>query len=279
MKSLSLFVLACTCTLGSVFAQELKLPALSPVATMKQDFSTSAIEITYSRPSMRGRTIFGDLVPYDANWRTGANSATKITFGEDVLLSGNEVKAGSYALYTKPGRSSWEVILNKGTSNWGTSGYNESDDVVRFSINAMALSQLVETFSISISDITFNSCAITVAWERTSITIPVIANNAERISKSIDAAINNPRIPYQQAATYYLETNQHLDKALAYTDKAIEGNQKAFWLHLMKARIAARLGNKAVATMAAESAIEHAKGTGYEAEYTRQATALIQSLK
>lgn len=266
-------------TVSAVMAQDLKLPALSPNASLKQDFSTSSIEITYSRPSMRGRAIFGDLVPFDAIWRTGANSSTVVTFGEDVVIGGVNVKAGKYALYTKPGRTQWEIIINKGTGNWGTTGYSESDDVVRFSVTPMQLSQPVETFTVSIGDITFSTCNIVLAWERTQVVVPIKANNEQRISESIDKAINNPRIPYQQAATYYFETNQHLDKALLYTDKAIEGNPKAFWLHLMKARIAAKMGNKTVATAAANMAIETSKGTAYEAEYGRQATALIQSLR
>ncbi len=266
-------------TVSAVMAQDLKLPALSPNASLKQDFSTSTIEITYSRPSMRGRAIFGDLVPFDAIWRTGANSSTVVTFGEDVVIGGVNVKAGKYALYTKPGRTQWEIIINKGTGNWGTTGYSESDDVVRFSVTPMQLSQPVETFTVSIGDITFSTCNIVLAWERTQVVVPIKANNEQRISESIDKAINNPRIPYQQAATYYFETNQHLDKALLYTDKAIEGNPKAFWLHLMKARIAAKMGDKTVATAAANMAIETSKGTAYEAEYGRQAAALIQSLR
>lgn len=263
----------------SVTAQELKLPALSPNASLKQDFSTSSIEITYSRPSMRGRTVFGDLVPFDAIWRTGANSSTVVTFGEDVVVGGVTVKAGKYALYTKPGRTQWEIIINKGTGNWGTTGYTEADDIVRFTVTPTTLPQPVETFTITIGDITFNSCNIVLAWERTQVVVPVKANNEQRITESIEKAINNPRLPYQQAATYYFETNQHLDKALLYTDKAIEGNPKAFWLHLMKARIAAKMGNTAVATAAANMALETSKGTPYESEYTRHVNALLQTLR
>ncbi len=263
---------------GALWSQDLKLPALSPSATISQDFSTSRIEVTYSRPSIRGRKIFGDVVPYGQVWRTGANAATKITFGEDVVIGGTTVKAGSYSFYTVPGEKEWEVIINTNTGSWGTNGYASSDDVVRMKVKPQSLSSPVETFTISIGNITFSSCDITVEWERTRIVVPVVANNQERIHKSIEKAVNNPSIPYQQAATYYFETNQHLDKALVYISKALEANPKAYWNFLLKARIAAKLGDKTTAREAAQKAMEVAKGTPGEAEYAKLSKALIDSL-
>ena len=260
-------------------AQELKLPALSPTQTLVQEFSTSKIEIVYSRPSKRNRVIFGDVVAYNEVWRTGANAATKVTFGEDVMVGGKEVKAGSYSLYTKPGANEWEVIINKNTGNWGTNGYATSDDVARFTVKPTFGQTTVETFTISIGAISFSSCTIDIAWERTSISIPVVANNQKRLSESIDKAISKPNIPYQQAANYYYETDQNLDKALEYADKAIEANPKAFWLYTLKARVAAKLGKNSVAKEAALKSIEIAKGTPSEAEYTRTNQKIIDSLK
>lgn len=260
-------------------AQDLKLPPLSPTQTIVQDFSTSKIEIVYSRPSKRNRVIFGDLVPYNEIWRTGANSATKVTFGEDVMVGGKEVKAGSYSLYTKPGANEWEVILNKNTGNWGTNGYATSDDVARFTVKPNFSQNTVETFTISVGAITFSSCTIDISWERTSISIPVVSNNQKRLAESIEKAITKPNIPYQQAANYYYETDQNLDKALEYADKAIEGNPKAFWLYTLKARIAAKLGKNAVAKEAAAKSTEIAKGTPSEGEYARANQKIIDSLK
>lgn len=263
----------------SLSAQELKLPALSPTSTITQEFSTSKIEIVYSRPSMRGRKIFGDLVPMGTVWRTGANAATKITFGEEVEIGGVKVPAGSYSFYSVPGASEWEIIINKNAGNWGAMGYDTKDDVVRLKVKSSTLPQTMETFTMWVGNITFSSCTIDLAWENTMVSVPVKANNQERLTASIDKAINNPNIPYQQAATYYFETNQQLDKALEYATKAAEKNPKAYWLFMLKARIAAKLGKNDVAREAANKTIEVAKGTPGEAEYTKAANELIATIK
>src|SRR6185295_5158559 len=120
MKHFFLSVLFLALTIVVNAQSPLKLPALSPNAKISQDFSTSSIEISYSRPSMRGRKIFGDVVPFGKVWRTGANSPTKIKLGEDMVIAGQKIKAGEYAVYTIPSKDKWEVILNTGTGNWGT---------------------------------------------------------------------------------------------------------------------------------------------------------------
>jgi tetratricopeptide (TPR) repeat protein len=278
MKRLSFILLSALLTSG-VYAQDLKLPALSPTSKLTQEFSTSNIEISYSRPSMRGRKIFGELVAFGNVWRTGANSATKVKFGEDVTVGGQAVKAGEYALYTIPGVAEWEIILNKGVGNWGNAGYDKADDVARFKIAPKALDKNVQTFTINIGNITYSSCNIELMWEKTKVIIPVKANNEERLSASIDKAINNPNIPYFQAANYYFETDQNLDKAIVYVDKALEANPKAFWMWSLKARIAQKMGKKDDAINAANKAMEVAKGSAFEAEYVNNMTKLINSYK
>jgi len=260
-------------------AQDLKLPAPSPTAVIKQDFSTSTIEITYSRPSLRGRKIFGDLIPFGQVWRTGANSATKISFGEDVSLAGNALKAGTYALYTIPGEKSWKVIINKGISNWGVSGFDDKDDVIQFEVPVQQVSDAVQSFTISVDNINNNKCDLVLSWENTKVTIPVFADNNKRISEYLEKSINEPRRPYQQAANYYLETNQNLDKAMSYTDKAIEENKDAFWLYWLKARIYQKQGKKAEAIAAAQKAADLSAATPYAAEYKKNAENLKMQMK
>ncbi len=277
MKSILLFVLVALLS-TTLSAQELKLPALSPTSTITQEFSTTKMEIVYSRPSARGRSVFGDLVPFGQVWRTGANAATKITFGEDVEIGGTTVKAGAYSFYSIPAANEWEIILNKNTGNWGAMGYDTKDDVVRFKVKPTVLPNSVETFTISVGNIKFSSCTIDLSWERTHVSVPVVANNQERIKTNIDKAINTPSIPYQQAATYYYETNQNLELALDYATKAIEKNPKAYWLFMLKARIAKNLGKTDVAREAANKTIEVAKGTPNEAEYAKYAQDLIKTL-
>src|ERR1700744_1391554 len=147
MKRILLSLLFLASVAGSQ-AQELKLPALSPTAKISQEFSTSSIDISYSRPSMRGRKVFGDIVNFGKPWRTGANAPTKIKFGEDVMIADQSVKAGEYVLYSIPGEKEWEIILNKGTSPMGPDGYNKADDVARFTIKTRETEKTVQTFTI-----------------------------------------------------------------------------------------------------------------------------------
>lgn len=266
-------------TVGLVNAQELKLPQPSPLSTVNQEFSTSNIEIAYSRPSARGRKIFGDLVPYGKVWRTGANATTKITFGEDVNIKGTEIKAGTYALYSIPGEKEWEFIINKGVGNWGASGLKKEEDVLRFKATPIKNTNKVETFTIYVDNITINSCEVVLMWENILVKFKVKADNDKRITDYFEKSINNPKIPYQQAANYYLETGKNLDKAAIYADKAIEANPSAFWLYWLKARIHQKQGDKAAAIAAAQKTAEMAKGTHYEDEYRRNAESLIKSMK
>ncbi len=271
-----LFLAAATVTNAQ---QPLKLPALSPTAKLTQDFSTSSIEIAYSRPSMRGRKVFGDVVPYDKVWRTGANAATKIKIGEDLEIGGQMVKEGEYALYTIPGKTEWEVILNKGTGNWGADGYNTADDVARFKVKSMMNDKTYQTFTMEIASITYTTCKLELMWEKTKIEIPIVAHNEDRVNASIDKAINNPSVPYFQAANYYYETNQNLDKANMYVDKALADNPKAYYMWYLKARIESKLGHKQEAIAAANKSMEAAKGTSFEGEYMHNNEKLIASLK
>jgi len=263
----------------NAFSQDLKLPAPSPTCVLKQDFSTSNIEITYSRPALRGRKIFGDMIPFGQVWRTGANSATKISFGEDVMLANNALKAGTYALYTIPGEKTWKVIVNKGISNWGVSGFDDKDDVIQFEVPVQKINDAVQSFTISVDNINNNKCDISLSWENTKVVIPVFADNDKRITQYLETSINNPKRPYQQAANYYLETNQNLDQALAYTDKAIEENKDAFWLYWLKARIYQKQGKKAEAISAAQKSADLAAATPYAGEYKKNAETLKAQMK
>ncbi|MCD6013251.1 MAG: hypothetical protein K0Q79_3113 [Flavipsychrobacter sp.] len=257
---------------GSVIcadAQGLKLPALSPNAKISQDFSLSSIEISYSRPSMRGRKIFGDVVGYGRVWRTGANAPTRIKIGEELMIGGHKVKAGEYALYTVPNRDKWEVILNNSTGGWSANGFPIDNDVARFTVRPITTDEVTQTFTISINDITYTSCKIELAWERTKIVIPVVANNNDSIEVSIDKAINRPpkqTLPYFSSANYYYETGRKLDLAKTYVDKAIEQDAKAYYIWYLKARIEKKLGNNADAIAAAKKSMELTKGASNEAE-------------
>lgn len=169
--SLITFLLLCAFITNS-FGQD-KKPQASQTATFSQKVGFTDVSIVYSRPSKKGRTIFGELVPYDKLWRTGANLATKITFGDDVKIAGNNLSAGSYALFTIPGKDEWTIIFNNISDQGGTGKYDESEDALRVKINSANLSGSVETFTIMIGDVKPSSANINLIWDNTLVSIPL----------------------------------------------------------------------------------------------------------
>ena len=278
MRKLFYAILAIVSVNAGTFAQAVKTPAPSTTQTIKQDFALSSIEIVYSRPNMKGRVVFGDLAPMGKLWRTGANAATKITFGEDVKVGGMAVKAGSYVLYTVPNKDEWEVVLNKGLNNWGTDGYKAEEDVAKFKVKSMMLPMNIETFTMQIANVMPASADIQIMWEKTAVSFPVTADIDSKISKSIDNAMNVDNRPYFQAASYYFETGKDLTKALSWADKAIENNPKAFWIMHLKAKIQAKLGDKMAATKTANESIASAKEAKND-DYVALNEKLISSMK
>lgn len=256
----------------------IKIPTLSPTAKIVQDFSTTHIEITYSRPSVRGRVVFGNLVPYGKLWRTGANVATRITTNEDLEIGGQPVKAGEYALYTIPGETSWEVILNTGTGNWGVGGYNEDGNVARFTVPVQKTTQHYDQFTIDTTSITYSSCNIEIMWDNVKVVIPVVAHNEGHINEHIAKLMQTDAPPYYQVATYFYETRQNLDKAKEAIDKAVSAQPKAFFMWFLKAKIEKALGNKEEARSAADNSISFAAGTPYEMDYINLNGALLADM-
>ena len=261
----------------SAFSQGIKTPAPSPTQTMKQDFALSSIEITYSRPMVKGRTIFGDVVPFGKIWRTGANGATKVTFGEDVKVGGMAVKAGSYALYSVPDKSEWEIIINKGANNGGLNGYKAEDDVARFKVKSMTLPMSIESFTVIISDVSASTANIQIMWANTAVTIPVEADIDSKIMKQIDGAMNVDNRPYFAAASYYFDAGKDMNKALDWVNKAIEAQPKAYWIVHLKAKIQAKMGDKVNAKVTALKGIELAK-EGKNDDYVALNEKLIMTL-
>jgi hypothetical protein len=168
-------------------AQPIKTPAPSPTQTIKQEFGISNVELTYSRPNIKGRKVFGDLVPYGKLWRTGANAATRIKFADDVKIGGTDVKAGEYVLYTIPTESEWEVVLNKGLSNWGIDGYKQEEDVARVKVKSAKLNESYETFTMQFVNVKPSSADLQIMWDKTAVNVPITTD----IDKKIMAQINN----------------------------------------------------------------------------------------
>jgi tetratricopeptide (TPR) repeat protein len=255
LKTITAAVALTVATATSLQAQ-LKVPAPSPSQTLKQAVGLSDITIDYSRPSAKGRMIYGDVVAFGKVWRTGANGATKITFGEDVKLEGNAVAAGTYALYTVPNKDSWEIMLYKDLTLAGNvADYKKENEVVRFVVKPKALNDKVETFTIDVADVTANSANIELNWEKTRVAFNVTVDIDSKIMKNIESNVVNDNRPYFQAASYYYDNNKDLAKASEWADKAIASNPKAFWMVMLKAKIQAKQNDKKGAVASAEQVV------------------------
>jgi hypothetical protein len=236
------------------------MPQPSTTTTIKQDFGMGSVELTYSRPNAKGRRIFGDLVPYDKLWRTGANAATKLVFSDPVEIGGKRLDSGTYVLYTIPGLDNWEIIINKGIKNWGTEGYKESEDVCRFKVESQKIKNKLETFTMQFADVKPESCGLHIMWAKTEVVITITQNTLkEKLRVSIEEGMKTDKKPYWQAAQFYNEYDNNLTKALDNCTKAIEGNDKAYWMWLYKAKIQKELGDKEGALVSSKRSSELAK--------------------
>ncbi len=252
-------ILLATAT-STVNAQALKVPAPSPTQTLKQNFGLSEITIEYSRPSVKGRVVYGDLVPYGKIWRTGANSSTKITFGEDVMLEGKAVPAGTYALYTMPNKDSWDIMIYKDTKLGGdVAEYKMENELIRFKAKPTALANKVETFTINIADIAAKTANIELCWENTRVAFGVSVEIDAKIMKNIETALATDSRPYYSAASYYYDNDKDLKQALEWSDKAIQNNPKGYWIVHLKAKIQMKMKDYIGATASAQQSMTLAK--------------------
>ncbi len=267
MKNLSLTnlstVTAILLATPVVQAQIVETPRPSPTASLTQEVGFGKVTIEYSRPGVKGRTIFGGLVPYGELWRTGANSSTKISFSNDVTLNGHAVPAGDYALFTIPGEEEWTIIIHKNTSFGGTGGYKEENDLLRFSAASEEISDLVNNFTIEVSDVTPGSANINLVWERTRVAIQLETDTDGEIMAQIEEFAKKPEASlfgsYARAANYYLEKGKDLDQALEWVDKALEINPESFPVLHFKASILAKMGDREGAAANAEKSLAIAR--------------------
>ncbi|MCP4483779.1 MAG: DUF2911 domain-containing protein [Flavobacteriaceae bacterium] len=265
MKKLILLTFICSLSL-SVNAQ-IKSPQPSTSQTVTQTVGLTNIELSYSRPSMRERNIFGELVPYGKMWRTGANKNTTITFDKDVIIGSKEVKAGTYAIFTKPNAQSWEVYFYSDTSNWGTPAAWENEKVVAsIKANVVAMPMEVETFTISFDAITNDSATLGFRWDHTYVAVPISFFTDTQVTKSIESVMSGPNAgDYYTAAVYYLNADKDIKKAKNWIDKAIEMRENpAFWYHRQQSLIYAKSGDKNGAIKAAKKSLALAKEAGNE---------------
>ena len=266
-----IFVLA-TIIASYVLNAQVKTPAPSPHSTLTQVVGLTDVALDYSRPSAKGRVIFGDLVPFGKLWRTGANANTTVSFSEDVIINGATLKKGKYALFTTPKADMWEVVFYTDTDNWGTPDNWDANKVaVLVNVDPVALNNNVESLTISIGNLTNDSATLDISWEKTMASVKFDVPTKKTAMASIEKALAGPTAgDYFSSAQYYYNSNGDMNKALEYVNKALSmakpGEDLPFWQLRQKSLIQAKLGDKTGAMATARlslSGAEKAKNNDY----------------
>lgn len=248
-------------------AQDLELPQPSPWAQVSQKFGLAQATITYSRPSMKGRTVFGNLVPYDVMWRTGANKATELKLEGNTTINGTTIEPGAYSLFTIPGKTEWTIIINKNTELWGTGGYEQEKDVVRFTVKPAACA-MTETFTIGFTNVKDNGVTVQLSWETTSVSFDITNDYLQQGIANIEGAIKaaeNTMGLYNDAAEFYLDNKLDAKLALDWATKSVAQKER-YWNLFTLARAYAANGMTKEAIETGEKALtlsNEAKNTGF----------------
>ncbi|WP_225034663.1 DUF2911 domain-containing protein [Winogradskyella sp. SM1960] len=269
MKKLVLFTFALT-LMFSVNAQ-IETPEASPAAKIEQVVGLTDVSIEYSRPAMRGRTIFGDLVPYDKVWRTGANARTKITFSNDVTIDGKDLKAGTYAIFTIPQAKTWDVVFYTDYNGGGAPAeLDESKVAARVTTPVYPIEMDIKSFTISIDDITSSSAVIGMMWEKTYVGVEFKVPTDKAVTTSIENVMAGPSFnDYYAAATYYLSEDKDINQAKTWIDKAMSMTKEPrFWQLRQQSLIYAKAGDKKGAIALAKKSLAAAKEAG-NADYVK----------
>ncbi len=250
----------------TVNAQELPKP--SPLATVTQMVGLNNIKLEYSRPSVKGRKVFGDLVPFEKVWRLGANAPTKLTTDKPMNFDGKELKPGTYAVFAIPTKEEWKVVINSDTEQWGAGNYDEKKNVIAVGVKPQE-TDFTETLSITIQDISSTSGKLVIAWDKTKVEVPFTVNTSKEAKENIEKAIKEGKDlekVYANAGSYYWNAENDYKTALKYADKSIE--VKPYHGNLfLKARILADLGKKDEAIQVGKRALKlaiKAENKGYE---------------
>ncbi|MBL7829140.1 MAG: DUF2911 domain-containing protein [Saprospiraceae bacterium] len=271
MKKFFLLNALLTALVFSASAQ-IKTPQPSPTCKVSQDIGLIKVDVEYSRPSAKGRKIFGDLVPFGQLWRTGANASSKITFSDDAMVAGAPVKKGTYALYTIPGEKDWTIIIYKNTSYWGApepADFKEEDVAAKVTASSISLRDLVETFTLDFGNLRNNGGDLELSWEYTKVIIPITVDTDGKVMSAIKTTMDGPSAnDFYGAARYYFEEKKDMAQALVWVDKSLEKGGDKFWILRLKANILAELGRYKDAIATAEKSTELAKKEG-NADYPR----------
>jgi tetratricopeptide (TPR) repeat protein len=270
--------------ISNVVLSQTNFPALSPAGSISQEVGFTSITVDYERPAVRGRKIFGELVPYGEVWRTGAGKCTRISFDEAVVIDKKKIAAGTYSLFTVPGKDKWTIILNSDTSLYSAGRYDVAKDIVRFDVNPESSTRFYEAFTIDI-DVVPNDAVIYLSWEKTSVHFMVDTGADQKTIAFIDETLMTGKSlkanEYAAAVEYYLYQGRDLDKALTLTGFAMARNSKQPWYYNLKIDVLEKQGNYADALVAAKKHVDlleqHGNDFGWDEETLRVAIASAKS--
>jgi len=272
----SILVTVCATALAfNAYSQGPKVPAASPAASVKQTFGLTDISIDYSSPAVKGRAIWGGLVPYDSVWRTGANAATVIDFSTAVWVGGTKVKAGKYALFTIPGRDSWTVILNSEYDQWGAFGYKKSADVVRFMVKPEMTMDVKERMAFYLDATSDSTCSVTLRWDKVKLSFDVKASTNMMVQHNFDNMMGT----YASAANYYVDNKLDLTKAQQFAQMSIN-IKESFYNDYIMARVLQAKGDTKEALKLAETSkkMGEAENDDFYGEFKGRIAKLIAEL-
>jgi len=269
MKNLFVAICLIAFTAFSAIGQ-IKTPAASPSSMLKQTVGLTEVTVEYSRPSAKGRTIFGAdaLVPNGKIWRTGANSVTQVTFSDDVMIEGQELKAGKYGVLTMPGADKWAVHFYAfEKSSW--SSYAEQTPTLAVSVMPKSTKGYTESFTISIDDLKSDMATMNLSWANTTVPVTIGTNVDATVMSNIDKVMNGPsKGDFYNAASYYYSAGKDLNQALKWMETATAGDNKKFWQIKKLAEIYAAVGKNKEAIKTAKMALELATKAG-NADYIK----------
>lgn len=271
-----LYAFAISCSIAAN-AQTIKTPPPSSTQTIKQEFGIGSIELSYSRPNVKSRKVFGDLVPFGQVWRTGANGATTLTFSEEVMVGGTKVPPGKYGLLSIPDKAEWTFILTKQTNVTSPGAYKQESDLVRVKAKPMTTTSPQETLTMQFANVKPASTELQIMWDNQVVSLPINTDVDTKIMAQIDDAFNKDNRPYFQSAMYYLDNGKDMNKALAWFDKAVEMQPNAYWIHHQRANALVKLGRKDEAKKTAQKSMDLAKQQN-NMDYVRLNEKLIATL-
>lgn len=259
-----------------------EVPATNPFGKIVQRVAATDIEVNYNRPSIKGRKIFGELVPFGQVWRTGSDASTKITFSTAVIFNEKPLEAGAYELFTIPAENEWTIILQSNKNQWGSYRYDAESDVHRSTVKPVKLCYSVETFTISVDAVTSRSAEISLAWENSKISIPVLIDLQATVIPQLEEALTKgEKRSYFKAAMFYFENDLDVNRAAELMALAINDNPNHLGMLYRQALILQRKGDTQAAIAASEKSLAEAKKAGRELrdEYVKLNTQLLTQLR